>query len=343
MIQTTHGSKFIPVLAILFFGFAAAAAGPAGIPKIHFAETTHDFGRFAAGGRGHCEFVFTNEGTATLEITNVQPTCGCTVAGTWTREVPPGGTGVIPLDYHAPDFAGEIQKGVSVFCNDPAQLVLVLQLKAMLYKPIELNPYYAILKSVIDLPSSVTGAVRIVSNLEEPITLSEPESTNRFFATELKTLRPGKEFELTVRTLPPLPPHNPQEFIRIRTSSSNAPVITVPTVVIVEPLLVIAPPVLVLPASPLKQSFDLSLMIRNNDARPLALSEAKLVLKDPATELTAIAVEMKELEPGRQFVLSAKLPEGFAIPDGKTLVLQVKTSSPKRPLVEVEACVTPCL
>src|SRR6266516_2793983 len=123
-----------------------------------------------------------NEGQATLEIISVQPECGCTVAGDWTRRVEPRKTGVIPIEYHAPDFKGPVQKKLTVACNDLAQPLTDLNLHATIWKPIERNPRSAILKAVVDSPASVQGSVRILSNFEEPIALSEPESTNRFFA-----------------------------------------------------------------------------------------------------------------------------------------------------------------
>jgi len=43
-----------------------------------------------------------------------------------------------------------------------------------------------------------------VNQFDEPVTLSEPESTNAAFRAELKTVKPGKEFELHVSTVTPL-------------------------------------------------------------------------------------------------------------------------------------------
>ena len=90
-------------------------------PKIKFANTVHDFGRISGGDITKCDFVFTNVGDKTLEITDVRPGCGCTTAGAWTRQVEPGKTGTIPLQFNSANFHGAVTKTATVTCNDPSQ------------------------------------------------------------------------------------------------------------------------------------------------------------------------------------------------------------------------------
>src|SRR6201993_123091 len=69
---------------------APATNGPA--PRIQFATPVYDFGKAKAGEPIKYSYVFTNTGDAVLEVTHVQPSCGCTTAGDWTRKVEPGQT-----------------------------------------------------------------------------------------------------------------------------------------------------------------------------------------------------------------------------------------------------------
>jgi len=50
-------------------------------PRVRFATPIYDFGRSKAGDPIKYSFIFTNQGEQTLEITHVQPSCGCTTAG----------------------------------------------------------------------------------------------------------------------------------------------------------------------------------------------------------------------------------------------------------------------
>ena len=62
----------------------AAAVGVAG-PKIQFATPIYDCGKVKSGEAVKYTYVFTNVGGATLQVSNVQVSCGCTTAGEWTR------------------------------------------------------------------------------------------------------------------------------------------------------------------------------------------------------------------------------------------------------------------
>src|SRR6266571_5308309 len=56
-------------------------------PRIKFDNDVFDAGKATAGQPLNHSFIFTNVGNQTLEVTKVNPTCGCTVAGTWTKKV----------------------------------------------------------------------------------------------------------------------------------------------------------------------------------------------------------------------------------------------------------------
>src|ERR1700738_2777670 len=64
---------------------ATTAAAPAQAtnvgPKIQFAMPIYDFGKTQSGELVKYTFSFTNIGDATLEVTDVRPSCGCTTAG----------------------------------------------------------------------------------------------------------------------------------------------------------------------------------------------------------------------------------------------------------------------
>jgi hypothetical protein len=88
-------------------------------PGDQFDLTMFDFGKVNQGEVVKHEFVFTNTGTATLEITAVRPGCGCTTAGIWDKLVEPGKTGIIPLQFNSANFGGKVFKSATVTCSDP--------------------------------------------------------------------------------------------------------------------------------------------------------------------------------------------------------------------------------
>jgi hypothetical protein len=66
--------------------------------------------------------------------------CGCTTAGSWDRQVEPGKTGVIPLQFNSTGFKGTVTKSATVACNDPGQSNAVLLLKSTVWNPFEVMP-----------------------------------------------------------------------------------------------------------------------------------------------------------------------------------------------------------
>src|SRR5262249_43504547 len=112
--------------------------------KIQFATPIYDFGRVQAGEMVKYTYIFTNIGEETLEVSNVQPSCGCTTAGDWTKSVTPGGTGKVNVQFNSANFNGPVLKTVTVTSNEKQKPVTVLQLKGTVWKPIELVPQYTV-------------------------------------------------------------------------------------------------------------------------------------------------------------------------------------------------------
>src|SRR5881628_1903137 len=102
----------------------------------------YDFGKVSSGELVKHTFVFTNIGTATLEIKDVRPSCGCTTAGTWDKMVEPGKTGIIPVQFNSTGYGGGVTKTVTVICNDSSQTNLTLVLKGTIWKPIDIAPAF---------------------------------------------------------------------------------------------------------------------------------------------------------------------------------------------------------
>src|SRR5438093_11945731 len=64
------------------------AAKPEGVgPRIQFEQPDYDFGKVSSGESVKHTYTFTNTGDALLEVSAVHPSCGCTTAGEWSKEV----------------------------------------------------------------------------------------------------------------------------------------------------------------------------------------------------------------------------------------------------------------
>jgi hypothetical protein len=289
----------------------------------------HDFGKMKGGEVAKYTYVFTNIGDRLLELTDVRVSCGCTTTGEWSRKADPGQTGSIPIEFNSGNFSGPVAKSITVTCNDTSQPTVALQLKATVWKPIDVTPQFAVLNVSTESPSNST-TVRIVNNMEEPLTLSTPESSDPRFTAELRTNQPGREFELTVRTGPPPPTNNMNGVISLKTSSTNMPTLNITAYATVQPAVVVTPAAITLPAAPMTQPAFYTVAIRNTSA-------SALVLYDPAVNAQGVDVRLTEVEVGRHFTVTMTFPAGFEAAPGDEVELTVRSNHPQFPIIRVPA------
>lgn len=89
-----------------------------------------DLGKVKKGSATKAVFTVTNTGKNPLNITNVQPSCGCTTASKPDKPIEPGKSEKIEIEFKPkPDQTKEQMKSVTITANtDPA--VVVLKFKA---------------------------------------------------------------------------------------------------------------------------------------------------------------------------------------------------------------------
>jgi hypothetical protein len=312
------------------------ATAPAGTPaggQIQFATPVYDFGKVKSGDPVKYTYVFTNTGCGTLEVTHVQPQCGCTTAGEWTRKVDPGQTGLVPIQFNSGNYpSGPVTKMITVMSSDSNHPQTVLQLKGVIWKPIEFQPTMAVLNIGPDGPGAPT-IVKILNNMEEPVTLSPPESNNRMATATLVTNQPGKEYQLAISAEPGLKtPFN--AAITIKTSSTNMPVLTIPFWVNVQPAVTIVPSVVLLPGGPLGDKAMPTVRIESRSTNQMKLSEPKVTVE-------GVEVQLKELQADRIWEAQFAFPPGFQLAQGQRAKFTAKSSLPQYPLIEVPINQTP--
>lgn len=102
-----------------------------GGPEITFEKEVHDFGNMKQYGDASTEFVFTNNGTAPLIISNAKGSCGCTVPQ-WPKEpIKPGESSTIKVKYDS-KRVGPINKSVTINSNATNTPTKVIRIKGMI-------------------------------------------------------------------------------------------------------------------------------------------------------------------------------------------------------------------
>ncbi|HEY4788756.1 MAG TPA: DUF1573 domain-containing protein [Bacteroidales bacterium] len=91
-------------------------------PEIKFDKTDIDLGIIPQGQPKSFEFEFTNEGDAPLVLSNVQPTCGCTIADWPKGPIEKGKKGIVKGTYNG-SGSGLITKTITVYSNAKTSVV----------------------------------------------------------------------------------------------------------------------------------------------------------------------------------------------------------------------------
>jgi len=297
-------------------------------PRIQFVEKVHDFGKVVVGEVLRHTYAFTNAGDGVLEIKEVRSSCGCTASAGWSKRVDPGQGGTIPIELHTSGFNGPVAKQVTVLCNDTSQTNVILQVKATVWHPIQVTPPSAGFRVVSDTVSNTVTVLRITNNEAAPLTLSPPESNQRAIAAELKTIEPGRTFELVVRPVPPLGAGNVFGTITLRTSSTNVPVLSISSWIVVQAAVTVLPTQITVPPGPSPTAFTRDVSIRNLGANPLTLSK-------PVLDLDGVEGLLTEPQPGRLFTVRLTFPQGFELPAGRSAELRLESNHPQFRVIRV--------
>lgn len=99
--------KKILLICAVVLGFAYNASAQTDTkPEFKFNEEKHDFGKIPQGTPVTTIFEFTNVGVEPLILTEVRPTCGCTIADYTKTPVQKGAKGTIKITYNAAAASG---------------------------------------------------------------------------------------------------------------------------------------------------------------------------------------------------------------------------------------------
>jgi len=157
--------------------------------------------------------------------------------------------------------------------------------------------------------------------------LSELQCTNRSLQAELKTVRPGKEFELRITAVPPFT-SNTVATASVKTSSPRMPMINVGAYIIVQQPVIVAPKQITLPLGRLSAGLSTSVKIINKGTNSLALSDPRVNTRD--TE-----VRLQEIQPGQMFGLMVNVPAGFQIKPDEKIEVTLKSNHRQFPLIKI--------
>ncbi len=319
---------------------AAAPAAPAAItvapaPKLVPVEAIRDVGKVAKGEKVKVDFEVRNDGPAELVITDVHPTCGCTVAS-FDARIAPGAVGKIHAEMDTVDFAGPIAKTLTVLSNDPVQPRVMLTIKARVEPQVNAFPGYARFVFVQNQPPVTVKQWLWAENFADLriLAVKSPYDFVRVAfrpatADERRADAPTVNQWIVETTIQPDAEIGAlRDFLIVETNHPKQKELRVAVTGFVRPLLQATPAIAEFGALDLgAASQDLSLVVVN-------FGEAALEIAKVSASVPGVEATIKPIEAGRRWEvklkLTAKMPKGRV-----DATVTIETTSTQQPTLQV--------
>jgi hypothetical protein len=193
---------------------------------------------------------------------------------------------------------------------------------------VDITPAMAMFQIESDSQTNQTKVVKLVSNLDEPLNISEVTSANKSFTTELKTIKEGKEFELNITAVPPFTQPTTFSQISIKTVSNQVAPMNVTAYANLQMQVTVSPMQINLPTGPLTNAVTQTVTVYYRGTNAFNLSE-------PKVNFSGAEVTIKPVQPGKVFSVQTTFPAGTQIKPGEGVQLTVTTDYAKQPLLTV--------
>lgn len=302
--------------------------------SIQFESSNYDFGEVKEGAVIRHDFIFTNNGTALLEVTNVTSLSHNIRIEDWTKSVLPGQTGKISVELATSGLVKTASIAIIVASNNNSKRLIGLAVTGKIWNAIEVNPPRLKLSLVGENTSNALGMTYIINNADQPLDLSDPETDDPTVKAKLTPLEDKKGYQLELRAV-----HRPQRKsslgrITIKTSWTNQPELIVPYTLALLPIFTVNPARIMLPLQVNNGSDEILVSIKNNSSKPISLN-------NPSINADGAKVSIVPVSSGQEYVLRLQLPPNFEVSPRKRIVLSVKTSDPSQSLIQVPVICPP--
>ncbi len=224
-------------------GNQAPAEKAKGAPKMVSPEPVYQFGEMDNNKKVEHAFIVRNDGDATLNISRVKTSCGCTVAQPEKKVLAPGEATKVNATLSLRGRQGKVTKSITVYSDDPETPSFVLKFEGTAIAAIHMEPARLSFGRVMDNEVH-TRKVNIRAQKEEitfHITKVEYSKLDGIKA-EVETVTDGKEYNVTVQNEGPFPTGNLSGRIMLHTDYPARPVLYLNVFAQVIGVLEVAPP-----------------------------------------------------------------------------------------------------
>lgn len=200
-------------------------------PKAVVEETSYPFGRLALGAYGNHDFTVRNDGKAPLKLAKGETTCRCTSFTLATKEIAPGESASIHLEWQPKDVSPEFAQSAAIWTNDPETPRIDLKVEGSVVPTIITMPQGVWTVGTLseEAPTTVKGyvATQLASAFEiTSVESSSPYVTMTYQPFDEKRLQETDTksgYDLTCTVSPEMPAGNFTEKVKLHLTLTDAP------------------------------------------------------------------------------------------------------------------------
>ncbi|MFP3939066.1 MAG: DUF1573 domain-containing protein [Thermoanaerobaculia bacterium] len=320
-------------LAPIIPGSASVAEG--GAPAAVVVEPVVDAGEVPVGEEVETTFEIRNDGTAPLEITRVQPACGCTVAD-YDEVIAPGETGLVRATLDTTSILGPNAKAVTVFTNDAASPRIQLTIKSDVRPFLSVEPGYARFTSFVRNEGGQTASQLLSAPDFEDLEVLGVESPEPWIDVEYREASDdegtaeatGRQWRIDVTLTRDAPVGPVADQILVRTNHPEQETVEIPVSAFVRPVVAVTPSGVDFGRIDPEEEQQWGILVRNFGSAPLRIEGVR-------SDVTGLRIDVEPIEEGERYKLvftpTVELGEGSF--DG---TVEVVTNLPSQPTISVD-------
>ena len=198
-------------------------------PRLKAEAPAFNFGRITEGSKSEHTFHFQNTGDASLIISKVRSSCGCTAALLSAKQLEPGEWGELKTTFNSKGFQGAVGKTVYVYSNDPEQPKSRFHLQAQVQRELLVTPGRLQFSTEKD-KAPFTATINLRNNGSTELFLSNLKTTSKELQAELSNSRlaPGQSIQIAIHLAPNSDKSRFAGYVTLRTSSPRTPTVRIP-------------------------------------------------------------------------------------------------------------------
>jgi hypothetical protein len=218
----------------------AGESGQVGTGRLELEPKELNFGEVWVGMPARGEFTVKNVGDGPLTVT-VRNTCGCMVVASPKESLAPGESDQFTIAYGT-TRAGAANQRVTVLTNDPDTPTVEIPVRGTVKTVYDFSPADRVRFQAAAADAVETQVLTLKNNYKRPLRLQLKNEENiEPFEAELREIKAGEQYQLVVRTKPPLSFGSSSATIILDTDAADLPALKVPVTAVVQPRVSVTP------------------------------------------------------------------------------------------------------